>query len=136
MNKITIKTFTDLNSWQSGHQVVLAVYRTTKRFPKEEMHGLTSQMRRAAVSITSNIAEGFSRKNYREKTQFYYLSQGSLTELQNQLLIARDISYITLVTYQEIYQLTQQTQKLLNGLITRTKQFSQTSREFIKEAYA
>ena len=84
-----IKSFTDLNAWKESHKLVLMVYGVTKTFPREEIFALVSQMRRCAVSITSNIAEGFSRQSYKEKVQFYSISQGSVTELQSQLLIAR-----------------------------------------------
>ena len=86
-----IRRFTDLNAWKEGHKLVLMIYNFTKNFPKEEIFGLVSQMRRCSVSITSNIAEGFSRQSYKEKAQFYAISLGSVTELQNQLLIAKDI---------------------------------------------
>jgi four helix bundle protein len=85
-----IKSFTDLNAWKQGHALVLLIYGMTKQFPKEEMFGLTNQIRRAVVSITSNISEGFSRNSSKEKAQFYFTALGSLTEVQNQLLIARD----------------------------------------------
>jgi len=78
-----IKSFTDLISWQEGHKLVLLIYAITKKFPKEELFGLVSQIRRCAISITSNIAEGFSRKSKKEKINFYHISLDSLTELQN-----------------------------------------------------
>ena len=83
-NKITIKSFTDLQVWQEGHQLVLLIYQITKTLPKEEKYCLIDQMRRAAISITGNIAEGFSRHGFKEKLQFYYMALGSVTELQNQ----------------------------------------------------
>jgi len=83
-NKITIKSFTDLQVWQEGHQLVLLIYQITKTLPKEEKYCLIDQMRRAAISITSDIAEGFSRHGFKEKLQFYYMALGSVTELQNQ----------------------------------------------------
>jgi len=67
MNKDKIKEFTDLNSWQKSHKLVLMIYKAVMRFPQEEVFGLTSQMRRSAISITSNIAEGFGRQGYKEK---------------------------------------------------------------------
>ena len=72
-----IKSFTDLDTWKEGHKLVLLIYESTKSFPKEERFALTDQIRRAAVSITSNIAEGFSRQSLREKIQFYSISKGS-----------------------------------------------------------
>jgi four helix bundle protein len=80
-----IRSFTDLDAWKKGHELVLMVYKITKSFPNEEVFGLTIQMRRSAVSSTSNIAEGFSRHTHKEKIQFYSIALGSVTELQNQL---------------------------------------------------
>ena len=90
-----IKTFKDLLAWKEAHKLVLLTYQLTHKFPKEELFGIVSQMRRAAVSITSNIAEGFGRYSYKEKAQFYSISQGSITELQNQLIISKDLGYIS-----------------------------------------
>ena len=112
-----IKSFTDLNAWKEGHQLVLLIYKATKSFPTEERFGLIDQMRRCSVSITSNIAEGFSRKSSKEKAQFFYMSLGSIAELQNQLLIARDIGYITRDDFKNIADKTIIVSKLINGLI-------------------
>ena len=114
--KEKITSFTDLNAWKEGHKLVLKIYETTEHFPPKEVFGLTSQMRRAVVSITSNIAEGFSRNTSKDKYQFYVIAQGSLTELQNQLLIARDIGYIKEEGFQEIAEQTVVVNKLINGL--------------------
>ncbi len=116
-----IKSFTDLRVWQAGHQLVLDIYQATKEFPRDEMFGLTSQIRRASVSFTSNIAEGFSRQSYREKVQFYSVALGSLTELQNQLLIARDIEYITKTAFQKLADQTIALNKMTNGLIKASR---------------
>ncbi|MCK5080789.1 MAG: four helix bundle protein [Candidatus Moranbacteria bacterium] len=118
-----IKSFTDLMAWQKGHKVVLSVYAITKEFPKEEIFGLTNQMRRCAVSITSNVAEGFSRKNKKEKKQFYRISLGSLTELQSQLLIARDVKYLPNKEFKKIAENTVEVQKLIFGLIKSAVDF-------------
>jgi len=80
----------------------LLVCRITKKFPKEELFSLTNQIRRAAVSITSSIAEGFARQGYKEKLQFYYMALGSLTEVQNQLLIAKDLRYLNQEVFDEL----------------------------------
>lgn len=116
-----IKSFTDLNAWREGHYLVLDVYKVTKNFPKEELFGLTNQLRRAAVSFTSNIAEGFSRNSYKEKIQFYIIALGSLTEIQNQLLVARDIGYITKEEFDKIASQTIKVSKITNGLIKKSK---------------
>lgn len=89
-----IKSFTDLKVWQEGHRLVILIYKITASFPKKEIYSLIDQMRRSAASITSNIAEGFGRQTYKEKIQFYYLAQGSLIELKNQILIAKDVGYL------------------------------------------
>ncbi|MDP3963917.1 MAG: four helix bundle protein [bacterium] len=121
-----IRSFTDLRGWQEGHKLVLMVYRVTENFPQKENFALTNQMRRAVVSITSNIAEGFSRFSSKEKHQFYSIAQGSLTELQNQLLISRDIGYLGEGDFKEIAEQTVSVNKLLNGL-KRVKLIPNTS---------
>ena len=111
-----IKSFTDLNAWKEGHKLVLMIYKNTDAFPQKEVFVLTNQMRRSVVSITSNIAEGFSRATDKDKVQFYSIAQGSLTELQNQLLIARDVGYIKEEIFREIANQTITVSKLINGL--------------------
>jgi four helix bundle protein len=116
-----IRDFRDLDAWKMGHELVIMIYRLTRQFPKEETFGLTIQMKRCAVSITSNIAEGFSRQTYKEKIQFYSISRGSITELQNQLIIAKDVGYINSEDYQRVFDQTTTTHKILNGLIKKSK---------------
>jgi four helix bundle protein len=123
----TIKSFTDLNAWREAHRLVVEIYKATKLFPAEETFGLTSQIRRAAVSITSNIAEGFSRATDADKTHFYTMAHGSLTELQNQLLIARDVGYLQPAGFTAFANQTVRSHKLLSGLIKATKQRSKKS---------
>lgn len=118
-----IKEFTDLKTWQEGHKLVLLVYNETKQFPKEETYSLTDQMRRSATSITSNIAEGFGRQSYKEKVQFYYLAQGSLTELKNQIIIARDVGYLKDKSFYVFTEKINLTHQLLQGLIKKSKTF-------------
>lgn len=117
MNSTKITSFTDLIVWKEAHKLVLAVYTTTKLFPKEESYSLTDQMRRCAVSVSSNIAEGFSRQTKKEKIQFYFTAKGSLTELQNQLLVARDVGYINKDSFTALAESTVTVHKLLNGFI-------------------
>ncbi|MBI5147851.1 MAG: four helix bundle protein [Parcubacteria group bacterium] len=127
-NNKKIKNFTDLEVWQEAHTLVLWVYRLTRSFPKEEVFGLTSQMRRAAVSITSNIAEGFSRHSYKEKALFYSMARGSLTELQNQLLIAKDAEYVSKGDFSAIANQSVAVHKLLNAFIRIAKSLNFKSR--------
>ena len=122
-NNKTIKSFTDLTVWQEGHKLVLMIYHITKSFPREETYSLTDQIRRCCVSITSNIAEGFGRQTYKEKVQFYYQAQGSLTELKNQILIARDVGYLSQNDFKMIADQTIVVSKLLGGLIRKSKTF-------------
>lgn len=116
-----ITSFTDLNAWKYAHQLVLEIYKLTKGFPSEEKFALIDQLRRAAISIVSNIAEGFSRQSYKEKIQFYSMSKGSTTEVQSQLLVARDLGYITKVEFDDVAKLTVLVDKLLTGLITSSR---------------
>jgi len=94
-----IKNFKDLNAWQESRKLVLLIYGITKIFPPEEKFGLVSQMRRAIISISSNIAEGFSRGTIKDKVQFYLISKGSNTELENQLIVSLDLKYIDADTF-------------------------------------
>ena len=116
-----IKSFTDLIAWKKGHQLVISIYRVTDNFPQKEIFALTNQMCRCAISITSNIAEGFSRKGAKEKIQFYHMSLGSLTELQNQLLIAKDINYLPRNEFTKLANQTVEVSKLTNVLIRSLK---------------
>ena len=118
-----ILTFTELRVWQEGHRLVLSVYRMVEIFPKKELYGLNSQISRASVSVTSNIAEGFARRTYKDKLRFYYMALGSLVEVQNQLLIARDVGYIGNDLFQEVSQQTVVVHKLLNAFIAKTKSY-------------
>lgn len=115
--KQKIQSFTDLHAWKEGHALVLALYRKTSVFPQKETYSLVDQMRRSSVSITSNIAEGFSRRTKKDKSQFYFIALGSLTELQNQLVIARDLAYLN---KKELHTLAEQSvcvSKLIRGLL-------------------
>jgi four helix bundle protein len=111
--------------WQEGHKLVLIIYDITKSFPLNEKFALVDQMCRAVVSITSNIAEGFSRQGIKEKIQFYLMVKGSLTEIQNQLYIARDVKYISTEKFSEIWNQTIVVHKLINGLTKSVKNFNQ-----------
>jgi four helix bundle protein len=118
-----IKSFTDLNVWREGHHLVVEVYKVTGLFPKSETFSLVDQMRRAASSVTANIAEGFGRQTYKEKLQFYYMAQGSLTELKNFILIARDVDYLNQKDFDLLVEYANTTHKLLQGFLQKTKSF-------------
>jgi four helix bundle protein len=91
---MVIKSFRDLRVWQAGIDLVTEVYRLTSSFPQEELYGLTSQLRRAAVSVPSNIAEGHARESSKEYLNHLSIAQGSLAELQTQLEIALRLDFI------------------------------------------
>jgi four helix bundle protein len=93
MKRQPAKDFQDLIVWQKAHQFVLLVYRYSESFPKSELYGLTSQARRAAVSVAANIAEGFKKKTKPDKVRFLNIAQGSLEECRYYLILARDLNY-------------------------------------------
>ncbi|WBL14835.1 four helix bundle protein [Sutcliffiella sp. NC1] len=114
--------YQDINKlvvYQKAHKLVLAIYKITKSFPKEEQFALTSQMRRAAVSVPSNIVEGKARGSVREYKRFLLMARGSLEELKYQILLARDLKYIDEVNYSHLLSLANEVGKMLNGLISR-----------------
>ena len=112
-----IQKFSDLIAWQEGHKLVIGIYEHTKNFPSEEKFSLTSQVRRSAISITSNLAEGFGRQSIKDKIHFYIMARGSVLELQNQLLISRDIRLINRTTFEGLVGKSVVVHKLINGLI-------------------
>jgi len=116
-----IRSFTDLNAWKDGHALVLQVYKLVKLFPRDENFGLISQMKRSSASVTANIAEGFSRQSFKEKVSFYFISLGSLTELQDQLFIGRDVGYVDKNDFDQLWNKTEVVQRLICGLIKSSK---------------
>lgn len=109
------QSFEQLAVWQKAHQFVLAIYRITKKYPKEEMFCLVSQMRRASSSITANIAEGYIRTTQKEKLRFYNISQGSLEETRNFIILSKDLEYITLEEKIFLSELASEVSRLLNS---------------------
>lgn len=114
-------THKDLDVWKLSMEVVFSVYRFTDKFPNKEQFGLTNQIRRCAVSIPSNIAEGSARKGNTEFIQFLHIALGSLAELETQLLIANGLNYLTQSEFDDLNQDLQKVGKLLNGLIRYRK---------------
>ena len=103
--------------WQKSHELTLNIYEITKNFPKEELFGLTSQIRRAAVSIPSNIVEGKARGSNKEYKRFLLVARGSLEEIKYQLLLAKDLKYIDEQKYKDVLNLSKDVGRLLAGLI-------------------
>ena len=109
--------FYDLNVWKEGHKLVLLAYKFVNEFPNKEKFILSPQILRAAISITSNIAEGFGRRGEKEKVQFYFVARASLIEFQNQLIIARDVGYLSKKVFNEIWEQSVVVHKMQNALI-------------------
>jgi four helix bundle protein len=114
-----IEHFQQLHAWQEAHKLVLAIYKVTQGFPSEERFGLVSQMRRAAVSVPANIAEGFKRRGIQEKIRFYNIAEGSLEEVKYFLILAKDLSYIP--SNDELLLQAETVGRILNGLIASTE---------------
>ena len=113
------ESYRNLIVWQKAKSLALTVYRCTRRFPKDEIYGLSSQMRRAAVSVPSNIAEGKGRYSHKDFVHFLYQARGSLLELETQLSIARDLEYIEDPEFEILESETEEVGRILNGLINR-----------------
>ena len=111
------RTYRDLDVWKKARVLVKEVYLLTRKFPKDEVYGLMSQMSRCAVSIPSNIAEGYGRQFKKETIQFLHIARGSLFELETQLFIASDLSYIDEECLEKLLMQLDDCKKLLNGLI-------------------
>ncbi|HLG29513.1 MAG TPA: four helix bundle protein [Candidatus Brocadiales bacterium] len=109
------KRFEDLDVWKKAHKLVLKIYNITRDFPNGEKFGLVSQMRRAAVSIPANIAEGFKKRTLRDKSNFYNIAQGSLEELRYYIILARDLDYVA--QNQELVNSVEEIGRMLYGLI-------------------
>lgn len=108
-----IRTYRDLLVWQKAHALVLFTYNVTAKFPSEERYGLVSQMRRAAISVASNIVEGFERKSVKESANFYQIAGASLEELKYQYLLSRDLGYCSLADYEKADRLSNEVGKML-----------------------
>lgn len=106
------KKYSDLLVWQKSHSLVLDVYKMTKQFPKEEIFGLTSQLRRAVISIPANIAEGFARTGIKDKLRFYNIAAGSLNEVNYFLILSQDLGYAPI---SDLIERTNEIGRMING---------------------
>jgi four helix bundle protein len=119
-----LRNHKELKVWQKAYQLCLEIYKLTKAFPKEEIYGLSSQMRRAAVSIPSNIAEGYGRKTTPEYIQSLYIAYGSICELETQLLLSGDLGYIREKEMEKIQQDIGEIERMLKALIKSLRERS------------
>ncbi|MDH3943102.1 MAG: four helix bundle protein [Anaerolineae bacterium] len=116
-----MKDFKKLKVWEKAHTLTLEIYRATGSFPKEELYGLTSQIRRASSSIPANIAEGYGRDSDAELRRFLNISSGSATELEYHLLLAKDLEFLPASLHQNINNELMEIQKMLAGLLRKIK---------------
>ena len=112
-----LKNYKELKVWQRPYQLCLEIYKITKRFPNEEKYGLISQIRRAAVSVPSNIAEGYGRKTTPEYIRFLYIAYGSNCEMETQILLSRDLGYIKTGKLEIIKEKVREVERMLKALI-------------------
>lgn len=119
-----IKSYLDLDVWKKSRILASEVYHISKSFPKEEIYGLTNQIRRSVVSVVSNIAEGSGRQTAKETIQFLYISKGSLYETETQLYIASDLKYLDNIQLDYLLGITTECKKLLNGYINYYKKLT------------
>ena len=117
--KSKIKNFRELDVWKLAMEIIVDIYEYTKTFPKEEIYGLVSQMRRAAVSIASNIAEGFNRYHNKEYRQFLYIALGSCAELETQIEVSVTLGYITQSGRDKTIEKLDHESRMLRNLIKR-----------------
>jgi four helix bundle protein len=111
---MAIQNFKDIFAWQKAHQLTLFVYKLTKKYPKDELYGLVSQSRRAVVSVPSNLVEGFKRRGKLDDAHFCNIAQASLEELRYQLLLAKDLGYISKEEFEMAENMSEQTSKLIS----------------------
>lgn len=116
---MAIRSFRDLDVWMLGKRIVVDVYTTTKTFPREETYGLSAQMRRAAVSIPSNIAEGFNRQHNKEYRQFLHVALGSCGELETQIEVGKDLGYLDEQTRGRMVEQIDHEGRMLRRLISK-----------------
>ena len=117
-----MKSYRDLIVWQKSMNLVTQVYQAIRSFPKEEMYGLTNQIRRCAVSVPSNMAEGYGRQASGDYIRHLQISRGSLFELQTQLEICRNIQYLSKREYDDLFELCNEIERMLNSLIKKLKE--------------
>jgi four helix bundle protein len=128
VNIIMSASYQDLRVWQNAMDLVVSVYHETQEFPREELYGLRSQMRRAAVSIPSNIAEGKGRSTDRDRALFFCHARGSLLELETQILIGQRLAYLTPLRAEALLKASTELGRMLNSLIQSIKSPDSTRR--------
>jgi four helix bundle protein len=118
-----MKDFRNLKVWEKAHHLTLSIYRVTKEFPKDEQYGLTNQIRRASSSISANIAEGCGKDSDGEFKRFLLIAMGSASELENHILLARDLDYLETEDYDDLQSTLVELKKMLNAFIQKLKAY-------------
>jgi four helix bundle protein len=116
-----MEDFKDLRVWAKAHELTLAVYQKTRAFPREEMYGLTSQLRRASASVAANIAEGCGRRSDAELRRFVQIARGSANEVEYHLLLAKDLDFLTTEEHEDLEARVLEIQRMLAGLVQSLK---------------
>lgn len=119
--KTSIKTYRDLIVWEKAMSFVTSIYFATKKFPVDELYSLTNQIRRCAVSIPSNIAEGFGRNSRKEFKRYLQISMGSIFEIQTQIQISHNLTYIDKSVFDNLFEFSREIERMLSSLINRLK---------------
>jgi len=123
-----VKGFRTLNAWKKAYELALEIYRLSKKFPKQEVYALTSQLQRAAVSVPANIAEGYERNHRKEYLQYLYIAKGSLGEVETYLLLAKDLGYMTEKDFAAISQMRDETARIIKGLVRSLERGTDSSK--------
>jgi four helix bundle protein len=126
-----LKDFKELKVWAKSHQLTLRAYEISRSFPREEMYGLTSQLRRSAVSICANVAEGCGRRSDGEFTRFLQIARGSASELEYHPLLARDLHFMADAEFRRIEQQVLEVQRMLTSLVQRVRPVSHSKSEAV-----
>ncbi len=116
-----MEDFKELEVWSKSHELTVLVYRLTHNFPREEVYGLTSQLRRSAASIAANIAEGCGRRSDRELARFLQIARGSASETEYHLLLAKDLGFLKECTFRDVQQKVFEIQRMLTGLVQKVQ---------------
>lgn len=117
-----MKDFKELKVWQKAHEMTVSIYSASRNFPREEIYGLTSQLRRAAVSVGANIAEGCGRRSDGELVRFLQIARGSASEVEYHLLLARDLKFLSDTAHNELEKKLIEVQRMLTALVTSIQQ--------------
>src|SRR5437899_11984145 len=126
-----MQDFRKLRVWAAAHQVTLAAYRVTRRFPRDELYGLTSQIRRSAASVCANIAEGCGRSSRRDFARFLHVAQGSASELEYHWILALDLGRVDQTGYEQITAGATDVKRMLTGLVRRLERTPRAARGYV-----